>query len=450
MAIVRPFYGIRFTDKAGKIEDICCPPYNMLSEEERKAYAKKNTHNIVRLEQPGEKSADIKKAKKVLEKWMEQGILQEDEEPSLYIYEQSFTLDGVERSLRGFIGRTYLYEYERGIINPHVETDPATNEDRYCIIKSICSNTSPVCAVYEDEKGAIEKSMAKLTSREPDISFTDDKGITHNFWVCPRSTEVDRISANMAGKKLYLTEGHHRYEAALRYRKHLIEKGVIEEMGENEADYVMMMLIDSKVREASPAAVQRIVHSLPKFSAGKFTTKAGEYFDVSTTKSQDTARAKLKAMKENGEIAFSMYDGKKYTLLKLKADLDMKALLPEMKEESRKIPANVLQKLVIENILGIDSPKLKKAHIKYAQSFSEAAASVDAGEADCCLLLESIRTSDIIAISGEKLPERTTRFFPVPWAGFVLNKLDREPKEKPEEKRREDYVAPEAEIVEMI
>ena len=87
---------------------------------------------------------------------------------------------------------------------------------------------------------------------------------------------------------------------------------------------------------------------------------------------------------------------------------------------------------------------------KYAQSFSEAAASVDAGEADCCLLLESIRTSDIIAISGEKLPERTTRFFPVPWAGFVLNKLDREPKEKPEEKRREDYVAPEAEIVEMI
>ncbi len=449
MAIVRPFYGIRFTDKAGKIGEICCPPYNMLSEEERKAYAKKNTHNIVRLEQPGEKSADIKKAKKVLDKWMADGLLKEDEEPSLYIYEQCFTLDGVERSLRGFIGRAYLYEYERGIINPHVETDPATNEDRYCVIKSICANTSPVCAVYEDEKGAIEKSIGKLTSREPDVSFSDDKGITHKFWACPRSTEVDRISANMAGKKLYLTEGHHRYEAALRYRNHLIEKGVIEEMGENEADYIMMMLVDSKVREASPAAVQRIVHSLPKFSTGRFSKEAGEYFEVSTTKSQDTARSKLKAMKENGDVAFSMYDGKKYTLLKLKADLDMKELLPEMKEESRKLSANVVQKLAIEKILGIDSPKLKKAHIKYAQSFAEAAASVDSGEADCCLLLESIRTSDIIAISGEKLPERTTRFFPVPWAGLVLNKLDREPKTPKDEKKKQDYVMPEAEFVEI-
>ncbi len=449
MAIVRPFYGFRFTEKAGKIGDLCCPPYNLLTETERKAFTKKNTHNIVRLEAPGEDSADFKKAKKVIDKWIKDGLIKEDDEAGLYIYEQSFELDGNEYRLRGFIGRVYIYDYERGIILPHLETDAIKKEDRYCLLKSICTNISPVCSIYEDEKGIIEKSMGKLTDREPDQSFKDANGVTHKFWACPRSIEVDRISANMAGKKLYITEGHHRYEAALRYRKHLVEKGIIEEMGENEADYIMMMLVDSKTREMAPRAVHKIIHSLPKFSSGKFTTAAGEYFDVSTTKSQETAKLKIKNMKENGDIAFSMFDGKKYNILKLKADLDKKELLPELSSASREIGANIIEKLIIENVLGLNDEKLKKAHIKYTSSVDEASSAVVSGEANCSLILESVKLSEIISVAGEVLPKNSTRFYPVPWAGFVMNKLDKEPKTPKDEKKKQDYVMPEAEFVEI-
>jgi len=452
MAIVRPFQGMRFTEKAGDISEVCCPPYDIISDEQKKAFLKKNSSNIIRLELPGSRAADYKKAKQVLDKWLEEGILEIDEEPAFYIYEEDFEVDGVSYSLKGLIGRVFLYDFERGIILPHEETLSKAKEDRFNLMKSTACNFSPIYSLYNDEKRSIEKSIAKLTSREPDKCFTDAEGVTHKLWVCPRCTEVDRISANMAGKKLYIADGHHRYETAIRYRNHLIEKGVIDDTGANEADYIMMMLVDMSSSGLVVFPTHRIIHSLSKFSANKIITASQEYFDISTTKSVDTAKQKLKAIYDEGEKGFVMYDGKKFYIMKLKDTSSMKECLPEASAALRQLDVSVLHKLVLEKLMGIDAENMANGeNLTYTRDIEEAVAAVDEGKANCCFILNPTRVSEIgeVAAAGEKMPQKSTYFYPKLTTGLVMNKLDKEPKVVVEENKKQDYVEPEVDFIEI-
>ena len=277
MAIVRPFKGMRFSEKAGEIGEVCCPPY------ERKAFIKKNENNIIRLELPRDKGNPYKKAKATLDEWLENGILEFDEEPCIYIYEERFTVGDKEYSFKGLVGKVFLYEFERGIILPHENTLSKAKEDRFNLMKATACNFSQVYSLYHDPVGKIDKSIAKLSARQPDKSFTDKDGVTHNMWIVPRCTEVDKISANMAGKKLYIADGHHRYETALRYRDHLRAEGIVSEECEHESDYMMMMLVNMQSSGLVVFPTHRIIHNLKKFSITKTVEACQQYFTVSTT-----------------------------------------------------------------------------------------------------------------------------------------------------------------------
>ncbi len=453
MAIVRPFKGMRFTDAAGEIGEVCCPPYDIISESERKAYIKKNPHNIIRLELPKETKSPYKKAKAVLDEWLEEGTLDFDAEPCFYIYEERFTVENKEYSLKGLIGKVFLYEFERGIILPHENTLSKAKEDRFNLMKATACNFSQVYSLYQDPMGKIDKSIAKLTAREPDKTYTDKDGVTHNMWVVPRCTEVDKISANMAGKKLYIADGHHRYETAIRYRDYLRAEGIISEEGENEADYMMMMLVNMQSPGLVVFPTHRIIHSLKKFSITKTVEACQQYFTIATTKSRDTATAKLKAMYAAGEKGFLMYAGKKYYVMKLNNLEAMKEFLPDSSDALRNLDVSILHKLVLERIMGIDAENMANGiNLTYTRDDAEATEAVDNGEANCSFILNPTRVEEIgdVATAGEKMPQKSTYFYPKLTTGMVMNKLDR-PVEKPEtaENPKAEYVEPEAEFMDM-
>lgn len=453
MAIVRPFQGMRFTEAAGSIGELCCPPYDVLSAEEKKAYLKANPNNIIKLESPGTRPSDYKKAKKTLDEWLESGILKIDETPSFYIYEEVFSVDGQEYSLKGVIGKVFLYDFERGIILPHEHTFSSAKEDRFNLIQETACNFSPIYSLYDDESGAINKSIGKLSDREPDAEFTDADGVTHRLWATPRNTEVDRISANMAGKKLYIADGHHRYETALRYKNALLDSGKIDDSGENEADYVMMMLVDMQSDGLLVFPTHRVIRSLNKFSVTKFITASQEYFDVATTKSFDTANTKLKQIYEKGEKGICMFDGKKYYLLRLKNSEIMKELMPELSNVSRLLDVNILHKLILEKLMGIGEEQIAdESALTYTRSSHEAVSLVESGEAKCCFLLNPTRVEEIgnVAKENEKMPRKSTYFYPKLTTGLVMNKLDIEKAKTQidESEKKADYVAPELEFIE--
>lgn len=457
MAIVRPFNGMRFTEKAGDIKELCCPPYDIVSEEERKALVKKNPHNVIRLELPGEKGDKYKKAKELLDKWLEDGTLAIDENPCFYVYEERFTVGDKERSFKGIIAKVHLYGFERGIILPHEQTLSKAKEDRFNLMQETACNFSQVYSLYDDEAGKIDKSIERISSRKPDQSFTDDAGVTHSLWVVPRCTEIDKISANMAGKKLYIADGHHRYETALKYRNTLREQGVISEFGDFEQDYIMMMLVNMHSNGLVVFPTHRIVHGIEGFSANSVVRACSDIFDTGTTKSAETASQKLKGIYDKGETGFCMYDGKKYILMKLKEDADVKELMKDSSDALRKLDVSVLQKLVFERVMGIDAESVANGtNISYTRDIGEAVAAVDNGEANCCFLLNPTRVEEIaeVARAGEKMPQKSTYFYPKLITGLVMNKLDRVKEDKNddnngEQVKKADYVGPEAEICDM-
>ncbi len=453
MAIVRPFRGMRYTEKAGEIGEVCCPPYDIISDAQRKAYIKSNENNVIRLELPREKGNPYKKAKATLDNWLENGILDFDEEPCFYIYEERFTVEDKEYALKGLIGKVFLYEFERGIILPHENTLSKAKEDRFNLMKETACNFSQVYSLYHDPYGKIDKSIAKLTDRDPDKCFTDESGVTHSMWIVPRCTEADKISANMAGKKLYIADGHHRYETALRYRDHLRAEGVISEFGENEADYMMMMLVNMQSSGLVVFPTHRIIHSLKKFSITKTVEACQQYFHVATTKSKNTATTKLKEIYAAGEKGFCMYAGKKYYVMKLSDPNAMKEFLPQSSNALRNLDVSILHKLVLERIMGIDEENMANGvNLTYTRDDGEAVAAVDGGEANCCFILNPTRVEEIadVALAGEKMPQKSTYFYPKLTTGLVMNKLDRPIPQKEEDiVVKAEYVEPEAEFMDM-
>lgn len=452
MAIFRPFNGMRYTEKAGEIGSLCSPPYDVVSDAERKKLLKKNEYNIIRLELPKDKSDPYKKAKALLDDWYENGVLKCDEEPCMYVYGMHFSANGKEYDLKGVIGKTYLYDFDRNIILPHENTISKAKEDRFNLMDATCCNFSAIYALYEDEYGKIDRSVDRLSAREPDKSFTDTDGTVHRLWVVPRCDETDKISANLAGRKLFIADGHHRYETALKYRNTLRERGIIGEFGDNETDYIMMMIVNINSSGLVVFPTHRIIKDLANFNSAEVLTQCENYFNVTAQNSLDTALANLKLAYENGEKAFLMYDGKNYNLLSLKDGAIMKEVMEESSAALCELDVSVLQKLVLERIMGIDAQNLANGkNLVYTRDTDEAVSAVNDG-ADCCFILNPTRVEQIgaVAANSEKMPQKSTYFYPKLTTGLVMNKLDRVPPVPPQESDNGDanYEEPSAEIFE--
>ena len=152
MANVKPFKALRFTQKAGDISQLVCPPYAIISEEERLSYLATNENNIIRLELPRETDDFYKAAENTLQKMMADGILKNDEEDAVYVYEIEFTVNGERNKIRGIITRVELAEFSKGIVLPHEETLSKAKQDRFNLMNATLCNFSQIYSLYSDEK----------------------------------------------------------------------------------------------------------------------------------------------------------------------------------------------------------------------------------------------------------------------------------------------------------
>ena len=136
MAEIRAFKALRFdTEKAGAIEELVCPPYDIISEEQRQEYIYRNPNNIIRLELP-KGDEPYKTAGEVLKKWLDRGILKKDSEDAVYIYEEEFSINGIHAKFKGCIVRVKIEEFSKGVVLPHEETLSKAKEDRFNLMKA--------------------------------------------------------------------------------------------------------------------------------------------------------------------------------------------------------------------------------------------------------------------------------------------------------------------------
>ena len=425
MADIKAFRGLRFTEKAGEISALACPPYEIISEQQRLAYLEKNGNNIIRLELPRDGENPYAQAGETLKRWMDDEILKLDEKENIYVYEEEFDANGKRLRINGIICRVKIEEFSKGVVLPHEETLSKAKVDRFNLMDSTLCNFSQIYSLYNDNNGETQSIIDSARGGVCTSEFTDADNVTHRLWSISDESVVNELVKQFVGRKLYIADGHHRYETSLNFRNSLRERGLAKE-GDG-CDYVMMMLVDM----ANPGLVvfptHRLVRDLSVFDAQAVVDGCKEYFDISSETGVDNIENKLAALYDEGKHAFGFYSqGDEWMLMVLKDESVLQQLMPEKSKALRELDVSILHTLVLEKIMGIHAENMaKQINLYYTRSFDEALSEVRNGNAQCTFILNPTRVSEIseVAANGEKMPQKSTYFYPKLITGLVMNKL---------------------------
>ncbi len=427
MAEIKPFRGMRYnTFLAGKIGELCCPPYDIISEEERLGYIAENEYNVIRLELPKEGEDVYKTAGEVLDMWRNTGVLVHEIKPAVYIYEEEFNAYNKRSSVKGIIVRVKVEEFSKGVILPHEFTLSKAKADRFNLMKATNCNFSQIYALYMDEEHTTLKTIDRLSDRKPDQKFTDSDHVTHKLWIITDEKVIEKLVNDFADRKLYIADGHHRYETALNYRNYCRENGISKE-GDPQ-DYQMMYLVDMQHPGLVVFPTHRMVRDLESFDKDEVLKGCEEYFDIKKFTSVGNINSELSKQYKQGKKAFGFYCGKGEWYLLVLKDIEVMAdVLPDLSEASQQLDVSVLHSLILEKTMGIDKENMaNQINLTYTKFFEEAIMKVDKGEFQCSFILNPTRVTEIrdVAAAGEKMPQKSTYFYPKMITGMVMNDLN--------------------------
>ncbi len=425
MATVKVFPALRFTDKGGDIAKNVCPPYDIVSPEERAAYIKESENNIIRLELPVGDNA-YENAGKLYKKMRDEGTLACDKTPGFYVYEEEFNAYGKVYRIKGVFARVKLCEFSENVVLPHEETLSKAKTDRFNLMSVTYCNFSPIYSMYTDETKEISGTLASMTSGKPDIEFVAPDGVIQRLWKLERSAETDRLEKAFETKQLFIADGHHRYETALNFKKKLVEDGLITD-SEHPGNYVMMMLIDMENPGLVVFPTHRLVKGLATFDLAESLEKISEYFEVS------------EVTRENVEPIIETDDGKKTYVLSAegrfyklvlkdgeKTEKALEELNPGKSAAYKGLDVTVLHSLILEKLFGIDKENMaRQINLSYTRDAEEAIRLSASNEYNCAFLIRPTAVSEIkdVALAGEKMPQKSTYFYPKLITGLVMNEL---------------------------
>jgi uncharacterized protein (DUF1015 family) len=434
MAKVFPFQGIIYNqNKIKNLAKVMSPPYDIISPEDQEKLYNLHNFNVIRLilgkDFPGDTEYNNRyvRAAAFLDGWLRHEILIKAKKPSFYIYEQRFKLSEKPFTRLGFIGLLRLEDIGRSKVFPHEETYPKAKLDRLQLLRATNANLDAVFSLYSDPKGKISKILKPFTQRKPLIEVKDQKQVRHRLWEVERKSALSKIMKEMKDKAIFIADGHHRYEAALRYRNELKEKNT--KFTEDEAyNHVMMYFTPLEEKGLVILPIHRVVKNLTYFDPVRFEQELSHFFEMlpysAKPKSAEKVRKKLlrdqaRAGKEGH--AFGLYLGEnRYFLLKLRSEATLEEMVAEEKPKAWKtLDVNILHYLVFDRILGISHETEDK--IIYTHDPEEAIQLVDQGAA-FAFFLNPTKIEEIVAIASkfEKLPHKSTFFYPKLLSGLVM------------------------------
>lgn len=422
MAKIKPFSALKYSADSDKIKSLVCPPYDIISDSERQSLLDKTPHNLIRLELPKGENA-YEDAAKTLKAWLNEGVMKEDSQEGIYIYEEKFEAYGKKYSLKGFISLVFLHDFSENVVLPHEETLSKAKQDRFNLMQSTGVSFSQIYSLYMDEDRAVSSYIDTLSQNKPDISFKTEDNIEHNLWCVYDKEAISYLSDKMADKKLYIADGHHRYETALNFRN-TYSKDRCDE-GER-LNYCMMMLVNMENDGLVVFPTHRIVHSLHSFDKDVVLEECKKHFEIESI-DEDKITSALSDAEENSKKAFVLCLGESdFKLLTLKNEEIMSEILADKSAAYRNLDVSVLHSLVLEGLFKIDKENMaNQKNLRYTRDISEAIDSVKSGEANCSFLINPTMVTEIrdVALANEKMPQKSTYFYPKIITGLVMNRF---------------------------
>ena len=433
MANIMPFRGYRYSsEKIENIADVMAPPYDSLSIEETDSYYDLNPYNAVRLvaqqNKDGNPDDEYAKTRDFLESCIRDGVLVKENKPSFYVNEETVTVNRENYYNRGIVALLELTDYDKGIVVPCEEPSTDSKNDRLNLIKTSQSNNSLISCMYTESSKSIAAMMAEITCKPADMDFVTLNDKRHKLWVIDSEELIGMIQKELSDKKLFIVDGHNRYEACLEYKKSKMADA--DYTGKESFNYVMALISDSGDDGRIHLPVHRVVKCSKKFSEAYLIAGLTDNFvvekiivDMNDDDICETMRKQIATQRKETKIA--MYTGQDYFYrFTFKGDKYLESILPDVSESYRHLDLTVLNKLIFEEQLGITAEN-EEERVDYTRSPMDGKRAVQNGEFTCMFVINPVRPPQFKAMTetGERLPKRSVSIFPKPATGIVIHKF---------------------------
>jgi uncharacterized protein (DUF1015 family) len=440
MSQIFPFQGLLYDQTlVGAITDVVAPPYDVIDAAGQKQLHDRHPNNIIRMElgldQPGDGPTHNRytRAAATLRSWIREGILKRDAQQTIYYHTIEYrppysAPDAPKKLLRGFLTLVKLEALDSGHIYPHENTRAAAKTDRLNLIEACRANFSPIWSLYSDPSGTIIQLLeAETTGKPAHYDFQDEAGCRERLWTISNNTVLKQVTEAMQSKPLFIADGHHRYETALNYQK-LRRQQASTHPSLQPYDSVLMLLAPLEDPGLTVLPTHRVT-TTPLPPVEQIKQVLGEVFELQefpfTPSSREQVRTQfLASLRTEGANApvfgLARHDDPRYITLTLKPSQRP----PATASPRTKLDVSLLQQLIVTKLC---QTQQEQEAILYTKDDLEALDWVHRGTGTGAFLLNATKVSEVraVAAAGERMPHKSTYFYPKPLTGLVINVMEK-------------------------
>jgi uncharacterized protein (DUF1015 family) len=437
LAVIRPFNGIHYNPAITKdLSKVICPPYDIISSQEQLELYQRSDNNFVRIEYgrelPNDKDTDNKytRAAATLNNWLKQHVLVTDASPCIYVDDHQFKHQGKTYHRRGIACVVKLEEWDKMIIRPHEGTLSRPKGDRLSLLWALKADTSPIMALYADSAGEIAAALEAGTHGKETYNIGAVNGESHRLWAVPDKNIIEKIQNTLGGQPLYIADGHHRYESALNYQR---EKRTSSKAtpGSQPYDFVMMTLIDFKDSGLVILPAHRLVRGISTTALDSLLDRLKAIFQIEEVRPEKVSRQKqvdslLTEGTDEVKLLLCGPGRERFFILTLRDFSLVKSMIPYFHSELyQKLDVSIVDHVILEELLGL-THEAAGTYIDYTNSAPDAMKRVQEEEYQLGIIVNPVKPQTIksIADSGDRMPRKSTYFYPKVPAGLVLYRLE--------------------------
>ncbi len=434
---IRPFKAFRFDEKAvGDVGRCVAPPYDVINGEQQDRLYEKSEYNIVRIingktgPSDNENDNQYTRAAEHFRSWIEKGVLKQDSADTIYAYVQDFQLGGADFQRLSFIALAKLEEFGK-IVKPHEQILKEPTIDRLNLKKATDARFGLVFMLYEDPKHVADNIVEKTAQQKPLVDFVDDFNVRHRLFFITDQNDISAVTEMMRDKSCVIADGHHRYTTDLMYAK---------ETNDPAARFPMIAFCNVCHEGLLVLATHRLVGNLNGFDIDKLLAALQTDFDLmrytfnsdrTKTDARENMLAQIRVEHCKDGNAFGIYAGDNaFHVAVLRDKRKMDSVAPDMSTHYRSLDVAVLHKLVLEKLLNIDEQALAGGtNIVYVKDGDHATdrmiEQIDQKSKQVAFFMNPPKISQIqmVADAGERMPQKSTYFYPKVHSGLTINKI---------------------------
>jgi uncharacterized protein (DUF1015 family) len=429
MAEVQPFQAWRYDiGQVGDLSDVVAPPYDVINAAQQEDLYKQHPCNSVRLilnrTEPDDATDANRygRAAKYLRQWQLEGVLIQERENALYVYHQEFEWEGKTYVRKGFMGRLRLEDFGEGSVYPHEQTMPGPKKDRLDLLKACRTNLSPIFGLYPDSDNAAQNVLEDAALSLTPLVATDHLGVIHRMWPVTDPEVISQVQETLQAQPIFIADGHHRYETACNYRRGLAESGELSEG--SPANYVLMMFVGMEDPGLAILPTHRLVSGLPDLSIDDVRSALDGHFEIEEIETPDAAWELMDADGAQNLFGLGTASDGKWILARATDTSPMKEIAANQSDDWRALGVSLLHRFIVDHLLGQKYPD-NEAKFKFVHLMEEVHEAIDAKSCQLAILVQpaGIEHVQCIASQLEKMPPKSTFFYPKLLSGLVFNPL---------------------------